>query len=199
MGNSAIAGSPSAAASSAAFTARSIVQPLDPRHGGISACARVVPSMRKIGQIRSSGGQRRLAHQPARPVGAPVAPHPRRGETRPRGRVRLAAAGALRPLGPQRDCLVLRGCHVRSAADRLKLAASYHPARQSSNASSPDMVCSFCRQAYSQMAQRRRAFMSKWKWSLWASLASGPSTVPKVWQASSCTAFHERALALGCD
>src|SRR6476660_6186187 len=42
-------------------------------------------------------------------------------------------------------------------------------------------------QLYSQNPCRFRAFMSRWKWFLCASLAAGPSVVPNTSQASSCT------------
>ena len=42
-------------------------------------------------------------------------------------------------------------------------------------------------QLYSQNLFRFRAFMSRWKWFLCASLAAGPSVVPNTSQASSCT------------
>ena len=51
-------------------------KPLDARHGGDGLRA-FLPSMTKIGQIRSSAGERVLAHQPAGPVGLAVASHAR--------------------------------------------------------------------------------------------------------------------------
>ncbi len=100
MGNSAIAGNPSAAASSAALTARSIESRSTPGIDAIGVLARV-PSMRKIGQIRSS-------------VVSVVSRTSRRDQSARRFRrsrvagypdgvaaCGLAAAGALGALGPQ--------------------------------------------------------------------------------------------------
>ncbi len=171
-------------------------QPLHPRHGG-NGGARPRPFDKEDRPDQIVNRERAFAHEPPRPVCPPIAPHARRGETGACRVLRLAAAGTLRPLGAQRDCLVLRGCHVL-LPDRLKLAASYHPGGKAPMRH-PRHGLQFLAGAYSQMAERRRAFMSKWKWSLWASLASGPSTVPKVRQASSCTAFTNAPLRSGCD
>src|SRR3972149_6354330 len=72
--------------------------------GGGRAGARAFDQEDRPNQI--VGSERSLAHQPSRPAGAPVAPEPRRREAGPRRALRLVA-GALRPLGAQRDRFAL--------------------------------------------------------------------------------------------
>ncbi len=51
--------------------------------------------------------------------------------------------------------------------------------------------------SHSQNALRRRGARSKWKWLRWASLASGPSTVPNAEQAPLCRRRRNVASAVG--
>src|SRR5262245_46634584 len=52
--------------------------------------------------------------------------------------------------------------------------------------------------AYSQKALRRRGARSRWKWSRWASFASGPNTVPNNPQAPLCNRRRKAPSGLIC-
>ena len=92
-------------------------QALDAGHRGDTAPACHAPSMMKIGQIRSLGGERVLGHQSSRPWRAPVAAHAHRREGARRGAFR-------RRLGGTRGCGLqgLDGCRLRGAFSWRRLA-----------------------------------------------------------------------------
>ncbi len=91
-GKVASAGMPSFAARSASLTARSTDRRNTPGMAAISSRL-FSPSIRKIGQIRSSTRQPVLLHQPARPVGLAHAPQPARAGDLVDGARGLAGAG----------------------------------------------------------------------------------------------------------
>ncbi len=191
-----MAGSPIAAASSAALTARSIDSRSTPGMASTEARARV-PSIRKIGQMRSS-------------VVSEVSRTSRRDQSARRLR-RSRVAGKPDPAG---GCVLPPARLARSVRNDTgldledddtwglpcsltKLPASYHPGFPAANLSRRTWFANSA--GYWQRAECRRAFMSRWKWFLWASFASGPSTVPNTLQASSCTALTNLLFASRSD
>ena len=159
-------------------------QPLDARHRRHRhALVAALDDEDRPDQV--GGRQRVLGHQPARPAGLAVAPHAHGGETaRPSAAMR--AAPPVRLSSPER-----RGA---TGFMGTPLRASREPPDPDQPGPQHGSLWPHCAEAsaqgkrapplaYSQMVRPLRSAMSTWKWFLWALLASGPSTVPKILQA----------------